>query len=402
MTTANQQLHDAFVRHQVGLLRVAGSLRRRSWEILDATEAEVRAAIRNRLRTVAGPGRYAVSRTKAAVADVTRIRKRAWREVRQLWRKELADLAQLEPRYSAAQAKTVSPVVLSPRLPGSEQLRRLARESTLMGRTANQWGRDEEAADIARMRDAIVHGVGQQRSPTAIARAVTGTVSRGGRDGRSATTRNNVQTLVRGLVTAVASQARRAFARQNRHIFEAELFTAVLDHRTTDVCKDEHGNVYLIGEGAIPPLHHQCRSIRALFFKALGQGRRPKLRRNAERDLVREFVSERGLPRASRRSEIKRGHRGEFDDWVRERLRSLTGTTPDYPRWPEWFARQPHAFQDQHLGATRAKLYRRGRLPLEAFADQDGNEIPLSELAKSDAAAFRSAGLTPEDFLARA
>ena len=42
---------------------------------------------------------------------------------------------------------------------------------------------------------------------------------------------------------------------------------------------------------------------------------------------------------------------------------------------------------------------RKGGLRLDKFVDKAGNEIPLSQLARTDRAAFKAAGLDPENFI---
>ena len=49
MPTANEQFLDAMIRHQIGLLRVAGKTTNEIIAILDATEKDLRAAIMRRL-----------------------------------------------------------------------------------------------------------------------------------------------------------------------------------------------------------------------------------------------------------------------------------------------------------------------------------------------------------------
>ena len=48
--TWNEELLDAMIRHQIGILRFDAGVRNRIWAILDATEADMRAQIANRLR----------------------------------------------------------------------------------------------------------------------------------------------------------------------------------------------------------------------------------------------------------------------------------------------------------------------------------------------------------------
>jgi hypothetical protein len=76
----------------------------------------------------------------------------------------------------------------------------------------------------------------------------------------------------------------------------------------------------------------------------------------------------------------------------------MTEILPAKISYQQWFSRQSVAFQNDVLGPTRAKLFRTGRVTLDKFVNRRGDEILLADLAASDAAAFRAAGLDPGKF----
>ena len=76
----------------------------------------------------------------------------------------------------------------------------------------------------------------------------------------------------------------------------------------------------------------------------------------------------------------------------------MIGRIPAKVTYGEWLARQSVEFQDDVLGVTRGRLFRKGGLKLTKFVSRTGDEIPLSELARREADAFRAAGLDPTDF----
>ena len=127
-------------------------------------------------------------------------------------------------------------------------------------------------------------------------------------------------------------------------------------------------------------------------------GLRPE-RPFTERQIVREFSRERGLGTLSERAQLPRGTRGDYDAFRRRRIRDLTGRVPARVTYREWLARQSAEFQDDVLGETRGALFRRGGLSIDRFVDRRDALVPLRELARREAAAFRAAGLDPERFL---
>jgi len=98
---------------------------------------------------------------------------------------------------------------------------------------------------------------------------------------------------------------------------------------------------------------------------------------------------------------LPHGTKGAFDEFARRRVRQLIGQVPAKTTYLDFLRRQPAAIQDDILGRTRGRLFRTGRLDLKSFVDRTGAEIPLDQLAKMHAGAFRAAGLDPVEFLTR-
>jgi len=87
-----------------------------------------------------------------------------------------------------------------------------------------------------------------------------------------------------------------------------------------------------------------------------------------------------------------------FDAFSRERVRELIGQVPAATTYQEWLKRQTREFQDDILGQTKAKLFRKGGVTLDKFVLENGKELTLKQLATQEAAAFRKAGLDPKDY----
>ena len=100
----------------------------------------------------------------------------------------------------------------------------------------------------------------------------------------------------------------------------------------------------------------------------------------------------------SSRGALPRGHRGAFDQYSRGRVRELTGQVPANVNYETFLRRQSVEFQEDVLGKTKARLFRRGDLSLDKFVNRRGDELTLQELARREAQAFRDAGLDPDDF----
>ena len=71
---------------------------------------------------------------------------------------------------------------------------------------------------------------------------------------------NQLRTLVRTTVNQVASATSEIIAAENPDATEKYLYTAVLDSKTTPICRALDGKVFVHGKGPMPPQHFNCRS----------------------------------------------------------------------------------------------------------------------------------------------
>ena len=397
--TVNEEFFDALVRHQIGLLRLTGSIRNRIYRILDATEADIADQIQRRLDLAEGLVRPAdVRRLNTLLETIRRTRLRAWNQVDEVWLTELRDLARQEPEFVSGMLKTVSPVVVDTIIPPVSTLNAIVTTRPFEGRILRDWARDIRRADLQRIEDQIRIGLVQGEGSQQIARRVVGTARRRGTDGITQTTRRNAEAITRTAVISISNQARREFFTANSDLFSEELYVATLDARTTPICRSLDGQTFPIGEGPIPPLHFSCRSLRTAVIAPEPLGRRPA-KPFTERQLLSDFTSQQGIDRVIRRADLPRGFKGRYDAFARARIRELTGTVPAKVTYEQWLGRQTMQFQNEILGVARARLFRRGNLSLARFVNRQGDELPLSQLARQHRSAFIAAGLDPQDFI---
>lgn len=397
--TFNEDWFDAVVRHQIGLLRVTGGIRNQIFKLLDATEADMAAKIERRLRNHKGLTTPAsVRRMQSVIAATRAARLTAWKQVDEVWLKEIVDLAKSQPEFMNSLLANSVPVEMGAALPPVSQLEAIVRTKPFEGKTLKEWAKDARRADLRRIEDQIKIGMVQGESSRDISRRVVGTKVQRGRNGVTEITRRNAAGITRTVVIGVSNQANRAFYEANTDVFSKELYTATLDGRTTLICSSLDGRQFPIGEGPIPPLHFNCRSVRVAVLDSGAVGDRPA-REFTQKGLLREFTKQEGLPSISSRAGLPRGTKGQFDSFSRGRMRELTGTVPAKVSYQQWLTRQSTGFQNDTLGETRGVLFRKGGLKLDRFVNRAGDTIPLSQLAKANAKAFRDAGLDPKDFV---
>lgn len=391
------------IRHQVGLLRFSAGLGRRLNELLDATEADLRSQVRIKMRGRAGLRSPAqVQRMERLLAEIREIRARAFDEVEAAMVDEMRALVAAEPRFVDGILRTVLPVSITTTLPDASRLAALVRTMPFQGQNIREHVRHIRAADLRRLEIQVRIGLVQGESLPAIARRLVGTVALRGRNGVTEITRKQAVSLARTAVSAFANAATREWAISNAEIVDRDLFVATLDSRTTPICRALDGETFPIDQ-VYPqlPLHFGERSRRIPFVDAEAVGMRP-MNPTTERGLLREYSELQGIAAPATRDGLPRGQKGKFDQFARARVRELIGRVPAKTSYQEWLGRQSAAFQDDILGPTRGRLFRRGGLTLDRFVDARGLEKSLEQLAIDEAAAFRAIGLDPEDFLARA
>lgn len=399
MTTANEALRDALVRHQIGLLRVSRGVMRRVVELLDASEDEIRAKIQRVLARGAGATpTVRLRRLEALLAQVREIRGGAWTRARAAWVEEMVEIAKAEPAFLNDAVLASSPVVVETVSLDARRLSAIATAEPFEGRTLRQWADRIADDDVTRIAGEIRRGMIQGETAAQISRRVVGTVTQRGADGVTEITRRAATSITRTAVNHVASAVRAEALSEFGDLFDQEQYVATLDGVTTPICRSLDGNVYPVGEGPRTPQHHGCRSLRVPYFGVDAVGNRPA-KAATRRAALRDYARANGLGRIDSRDRLPRGHKTAFDQFERGFIRARTGRVPATTTYQDWLSRQPATFQDDVLGRARGRLFRDGGLRLDRFVNREGDELTLAQLARREAEAFRKAGLDPAEFV---
>lgn len=403
LTTANERYLDAALRHQIGLRRYSAGLNKRIARLLEDADAELTAKLRTRLDRFQGrPLDFTGERWRSLLQDMSVARATALGEVRKLTRSELNTLASMEATREATVLASAIPIEVSFATVAPDQLRAIVSSRPFQGRLLRDWFNNLERGDQGRLRQALQLGMTQGEPTDNIVRRVVGTRRRGYTDGILATTRRDAQAIVRTAVNHVSNVAREYVWEENNDIISARIWTSTLDGRTSAVCRARDGKGRPTKEGAslpegveplvpkdaTPPAHINCRSTMVAYIDGVGLvGNRPTVtdtRTREKREVdFRRMAREQGRP---------------IQDVRREWAERNVGTVPASTDYQTFMGRQSAAFQDEVLGQTKGRLFRRGGLKLDNFVDRAGNELTLGQLARTRPEAFRSAGLDPSGF----
>jgi hypothetical protein len=398
--TLNEQLRDAIVRHQVGLLAFSGHVRNRIWKLLDATEVDLK---RQLLEGVDGVGLDSPARVKRLNSLLLKLRKlrvKAWEQVDAKWFEELNNLARAEPAFMNRTLVGASHVELATTLPATKELLQIVKSNPFMGKTLSEWSKKVRIDDIARIESQVKIGLVQGETGQQIARRVVGTVKLKGKDGVTQIARRDAAAITRTAVSGIASDTREAYFAANADVMPKKIFLATLDSRTTPICRRYDGEVFEVESGDAPvlPLHFGERSMYSPIIDDELIGDRPAVA-STQKQLLREYAKEANLSTVpTKRGQLPLGHKGAFDAFARVRKRALTGRVPSKTTYAQWLGRQNASFQNDILGPTRGKLFRSGNLSLDKFVEPQGRVRTLAELASQYPGAFEEAGLDPTTF----
>lgn len=319
-------------RRQIGLLRYDAYERRRILTLLRQVELDIVARIEAVDPTAVTRLTYRQRRLQALLDDV---RARIREHMRRLLAASGAGLTSLalDEAAWAHDALRLSAgrigVDLTFRAAPDEVLRQLVGDALIQGATNREWWSRQGDRMIRRFTDQMRIGVAQGESVSRLVSRVRGTRAAGYADGFMATTRREVEALVRTGVNTVGNEARLATYRANADVIDALVHSSILDSRTTLVCSARDGLAWTLDGDPIshglpfqaPPLHWQCRS-----------------------SLQPRIV---GAPNPDRM---------EFNDWL---------------------GQQSETRQNEILGPGRARLWREGRVTLQQLLDFKGDPLPL-------------------------
>ncbi len=374
--TTNAFLQEELLRHQVDLLRFSKGLAARIVAILNRTEPELARILKQRLERISpvvAPGPSTTRKLIVTQRLLTATMSPTWKTINDLVRKELVGLAFGESVYIAGILADALPVVFGPKVPPPKTLRGIVFARPFQNRILRDWLTTYNLGDRRRMMDEIRTGLLFDETPTEIGRRIFGTRAQGGTDGTRQITRRGAQTLAQTSTSAISNAVRQATYKANRKVIPREQYVATLDSRTTPICQSLDGQIFKTGQGEIPPVHLNCRSIRVPIIDGRPLGNRPA-------------------------SANFRGRLGNLRGPARRReVAKLIGKVPASTNYNTFLRNSDTAFQNNVLGPTRAQLFRAGEFDVSGFVDNSGDRFTLRQLYDQKPRAFQNLGIPAPD-----
>lgn len=263
MPTANEQLVSERIARQESHTDDALALAALLIALLDESEPQVRVIIERHLQLLQAPGvRLNSPAVQADMGrmreEITAVRTQAFDRVRDQLEDELRLYVSDEQDFFVDLYRRTHGLEVSRNTQAFEQMY----DTPWLGRDFDTWINDLATSDANRLTDEVMVGVLQDQTRTRILKAVLGDEDLDGNNGESARTRSQLRNIVDTGLFALLGIAASDFADSNALILPRDLYVAVLDSRTTHICRSLHGKVFARGNGPYPPLHWHCRSIR--------------------------------------------------------------------------------------------------------------------------------------------
>lgn len=340
---ASDELLTFTTAHQIDLTRVANQ---QTEELLRGPFARADRQISRILLDLDDPGALSGAQRRSVEQRIVAALATQNEAVRAATASYTADLVASEVEtVQAALARALRGTGIDILPTPSERALALVRRTPMLGLTPAQWLVGAFRGDRDRVIQAFRQGLADGLSPTDIRNAVIGTPSLGRRDGVRQVSRNALGMTNQTLTTHTNAITSSAVYETNERVVEDERWVAMLDGKTSPLCRGLDGKVFPVGEGRFPPAHPNCRSGRIPILKGLE-----------------------ALPTAE----------GQFlPSSVADRL---DGQPPKALTYGDWLRQRSERFQIQVLGPTRHRLWRTGNVSMDRFVNDRGRLLSIPEL----------------------
>lgn len=344
--TINQDILDSTIRHMVWVERYKTKEVKRILKILEQADDDLVAQIAARLTKIEARGYdlgvATTERLTILLDEIRQQRKEIMRVLAAESKDELTVFSEYEAEFQESvivnSAKTYG-VDLAMVSPAAAQLKAVVTSQPFQGRLLKEWFADLGVDTGRRLSDAVRIGIVEGQTTDQIVRRIRGTKAKGYADGVMSIGKRNAEAIVRTAISHVSSRASDELCDANADIIKGVKFVAVLDSRTSAICRSLDSKIFTVAKKPKLPLHFNERSK---LIPYLGEA-------------------------------ITKGLRA-----------SVTGSVPDDTTYGDWLRWQPVAVQNDILGVQKAQLFRKGGLPLDRFVDNSGKEYTLAELRSRD------------------
>jgi len=370
---------DEVVAETINVLRVSASSQKKVQTFLTEMELALVADLRNSMEL----SPFTQTRLKAQMGMVKDTIKKFYDKAENHVSGEMIDLAKHEAAWTRSTVDDLLNVTLLSVSVTPEQLESMVSGIIVHGAPQKDWWKKQRADTRQRYQTTLAQGIFRGETNDQLVQRVRGSRNLGFSNGIMAATRREAMTLVRTSAIQVANNARLMTFDKNKDVVKGIQWVAVLDHRTTHICKSLDGLQWdnkrnPIGHNKIfpgPTAHWNCRSTQVAVTKSWAELSKEKITLNGKKQEI-ETVMRRKLQR--------KGITGEAADSVINKTRSsLDGQVSQKMNFEEWLRKKDSAdpaFVDDLLGKGRVKLWRSKKITAQDLTDQTLRPLTVKEL----------------------
>ena len=337
METANTQLRDKTIAHEIYLRRYYSSTSKKVMDLLKVVEKDLVA----QLRSLDLDSSMSIKQIDARLESIRAILNEGYALAGKELIGHMNDAGAYEQEWQIKTVNSITPVFLDITAVAPAVLFAAIESKPLQGKLIKEWVDKLDADSFSRLQDAVRIGLVEGQSYSDVLKRVTGTKALQYTDGVNSINNRQAQAIINTAMSHASNTANQEYYQANSDIFSGIQWVSTLDGKTSSICKARDGKVYTFEYALYPPAHVNCRSSTVSVLKSW------------------EAI---GLKNPDSRTRA-----------------SMNGQVAQTETYQTWLAKQPHAFQDEVLGKARADLYRAGT-PLDKFVDSSGHTYTLAEL----------------------
>jgi len=253
-----------------------------------------------------------------------------------------------------------------------EQLKSIVKNGTVDGGVLGDWMATQadnlSKAIRAQIADVVAEasiGILAGETTAEMVKRIRGTTTIPGLMNKS---KKDLYSFVRTYTAQVAHDARMAMYEKYDYLLNGYEIVAVLDQRTTPLCRGYDGLQYTLKYKPIPPnrkkypraggppFHFNCRTVLVPITKTF------------------EELSEGG--------NLTKQQRKDFDKLTNAERAALGGPIEQTKNYDQWLRKQSKARQIQVLGPKRWEIWKKRGLTMAQMLDQRGNTLTIEQLKR--------------------
>jgi SPP1 gp7 family putative phage head morphogenesis protein len=262
--TANEQLRDKTIAHEILLNRYYSNTTKKVMDLLRTVEKDLVL----KLKTLDIDSNTTIKQVDKQLESIRTVLNEGYDLMGRDLLQEMKDAAIYEQEWQAKTITAAVPIELNLVMAAPVTLFAAIEDTPFQGKLLKEWIDKLDTESFNSIQSAVRMGLVEGQSYSDITRRIIGTKALQYSDGVMHLNRTKTQALVSTAVAHSTNAARDEFYKANDDLVKSVQFVATLDMRTTPICRAKDGQVYPLTAYPRPPLHFRCRSVVTAVLKS--------------------------------------------------------------------------------------------------------------------------------------